>query len=136
MGTRGRETQNMGNTGLTLLPPPERPAPYTGVGALEASRDTETGQEASRAAPVPGPTADRGAWAAMADRGAWVATADRGAWVAMTDRGAWAAMADQGIQEAMAGPLAKVDSASKSGFGHALSEPVPCALDHALRSLK
>ncbi len=24
MGTRGRETQDMGNTGLTLLPPPER----------------------------------------------------------------------------------------------------------------
>ncbi len=25
---------------------------------------------------------------------------------------------------------------SKSGFGHALSAPAPCALDHALRSLK
>ncbi len=56
------------------------------MGALEASRDTETGEEAFRAAPVPGPTAERGARAAMADQGAR------------------AAMADQGIQEAMAGP--------------------------------
>ncbi len=37
------------------------------VGALEASRDTETGQEASRAAPVPEPTVERGAWASMAE---------------------------------------------------------------------
>ncbi len=49
-----------------------------GVGALEASRNTETGQEASRAAPVPRSTAE------------W---------------GARAATADQGIQNAMAGPL-------------------------------
>ncbi len=28
MGTRGRETQDMGNTGLTLLPPPERCIPH------------------------------------------------------------------------------------------------------------
>ncbi len=27
MGTRGGETQDMGNTGLTLLPPPERRVP-------------------------------------------------------------------------------------------------------------
>ncbi len=65
-----------------------------GVGALEASRDTETGQEASRAAPVPGPTAEREARAAMADPGTREA---------MTEQGARAALAEQGIQEAMAG---------------------------------
>ncbi len=53
---------------------------------LEASGDTETGPEASRAAPVPGPTVERGARAAVADQGARVA------------------MAEQGISEAMAGP--------------------------------
>ncbi len=76
MGTRGRETQDMGNTGLTLLPPPEWCIPHRtpsnregGVGrrsgGLKGHGD-RTGQEASRAAPVPGPTAERGARAAMA----------------------------------------------------------------------
>ncbi len=37
--------------------------------ALEASRDLETGQEASRAAPVPGPMVEQGARAAMAGEG-------------------------------------------------------------------
>ncbi len=66
MGTRGRETQNMGNTGLTLLPPPERCVPpYTiqrgggggHSGGLKGHGD-RTGQEASRAPPVPGPTVE------------------------------------------------------------------------------
>ncbi len=39
----------------------------TGVGALEALRDRGTGQTASRAAPVPGPTVEQGAREAMAD---------------------------------------------------------------------
>ncbi len=37
------------------------------MGALEASRDMGTGQEASRAAPVLGPTTEQGAQVAMAD---------------------------------------------------------------------
>ncbi len=48
------------------------------MGALEASRDTETGQEASRVAPVPGPTAEQGARAAMAEQGARAAMAGLG----------------------------------------------------------
>ncbi len=62
-GHRREGNTGHGDTGMTVTPPSRkvRPAPYTiqrggGVGALEASRDTETGQEASRAAPVPGPT--------------------------------------------------------------------------------
>ncbi len=46
MGTRGGETRDMGNKGLTVLPPPSNGE--GGVGALEASRDTETGQDRSR----------------------------------------------------------------------------------------
>ncbi len=52
MGTRGGETRDMGNTGLTVLPPPERCVPHRtpsngegGVGALEALRDMETAQD-------------------------------------------------------------------------------------------
>ncbi len=102
-----------------ITPPPNRCVPHRnnnirggGVGALEASRDTETGQEASRAVPVPGPTAERGARAAMADRGAWAAMAERDARAAMAERGAreamaeqetWEAMVDPGTREAMAG---------------------------------
>ncbi len=71
MGMRGRETRHR-KAGLTLHHPPQRRVPRratsnreAGVGALEASRDTETGQEASRAAPVPGPTAEQGTREAM-----------------------------------------------------------------------
>ncbi len=67
------------------------------MGALEASRDTETGQEASRAAPVPEPMAERGARAAMAGQGTREAMADQGIRDAMVVQSAWAAMADQGI---------------------------------------
>ncbi len=73
-------------------PPPQqaRPVLYNikwggRVGALEASRGMETVQVASRAVPVPGPTAEQGVRAAM------------------TDPGTRAAMADQGIRAAKAG---------------------------------
>ncbi len=46
------KTRDMGNTGLTVLPPPERCVPHRtpsngegGLGALEALRDMETGQD-------------------------------------------------------------------------------------------
>ncbi len=39
------------------------------MGALEASRDRVTGRKASRAASVPGPTAEQEARAAKADQG-------------------------------------------------------------------
>ncbi len=58
------------------------------MGALEALRDTETGQMASRAAPVLGAMAGQGTREAMADRGAWVAMVDPGTQEAMAERGA------------------------------------------------
>ncbi len=88
-----------GNTGhgkhrSDITPPSRTPSNGEGGGgALEASRDTETGQEASRAAPVLGLTAERGARAAMAYQGARAAMVDPGARAAMADRGARAAMA-------------------------------------------
>ncbi len=92
MGTRGGETQNTERQSLTLLPPPERCVPLPPrVGALEALRDTETGQEASRAAPVLGAMAGQGTREAMADRGAWVAKVNPGTQEAMAERGAWEA---------------------------------------------
>ncbi len=48
------------------------------MGALEASRDMETGQVASRAVPVPGPKVEPGSRAAMADQGSRAAMADQG----------------------------------------------------------
>ncbi len=39
------------------------------MGALDASRDMETGQVASRAVPIPGQMVDQGARAAMKDPG-------------------------------------------------------------------
>ncbi len=56
---------------VTLPPPPGRRVPHrncsTGKGgvALEASRNMETGQVASRVVPIPGPMADQGTRAAM-----------------------------------------------------------------------
>ncbi len=46
------------------------------MGALEASRDRVTGQMASRAAPIPGPTVEQGAWEAMAEQETRVAMPD------------------------------------------------------------
>ncbi len=74
------------------------------MGALEASRDMETGQVASRAVPLPGPMEEQGAGtrAAKADPGARAAKADPGTrWPwrirgLMADPGTWVAMEDQG----------------------------------------
>ncbi len=55
------------------------------MGTLEASRDMETGQVASRAVSVPGPMAEPGARAATADQGTWAATAGPGTRAAMAD---------------------------------------------------
>ncbi len=100
---RGEGKQNTGRQDWHLLLPPGRRVPRLatsngdgGWGALEASRDQETGQTASRAVPVPGPMAELGARAAMADQGAWAAMAGQGTRAAMADQGAWAAMAGQG----------------------------------------
>ncbi len=78
-------------------------------GGLKGHGD-RTRQEASRAAPVPGPKAERGArvamagqWAreAMVDQGIWGAMADPGTQAAMAEQEFLAAMADQGSQAAM-----------------------------------
>ncbi len=45
---------------------------------------------ASRAVPVPGPTAEQGVRAAMVDQGTWVAMSDQGTPWAMADQGSWA----------------------------------------------
>ncbi len=103
MVTRGRETQDMGNTGLTLLPPPYTIQRGGRSGGLKGHGD-RTGKEASRAAPIPGPTAEQGARAAMADPGTREAMADPGARAAMAEQGARAAMVDPGTREAMADP--------------------------------
>ncbi len=57
------------------------------MGALEASRDLEPGQVASRAVPVPGPTAEPGYRAAMADQVPWASMANPGIPAAMADQG-------------------------------------------------
>ncbi len=122
MGTRGGETRDMGNTGLTVLLPPERCVPHRipsngeggggRSGGLKGHGD-RTGPEASRAAPVPAPTVEQGAREATADPGTREATADPGTREATADpgtreamvgQGAWEAMADQEAWEAMAGP--------------------------------
>ncbi len=79
-----------------------------GVGALEASRDLEPGQVASRAVSVSGPTADPGTQAATADLGTQAATADPGTPAATADPGTQAAMAEPGTQAAMAEPGTQV----------------------------
>ncbi len=70
-----------------------------GLGALEASRDWDTGRKASQA--VPGHSG-QGTWAAMEDQGTRVAMADQGTRVAMADQGTQAALAEQGAGVAMA----------------------------------
>ncbi len=80
---------------------------------MESSRDTETGQEASRATPFLGPLVEQGALAAMEDPGTRAAMAEQGAWAArveqgiqeaMADPGTLATMAEQGARAAKAGP--------------------------------
>ncbi len=73
------------------------------MGALEASRDIETGQVVSRAVPVPGPKVEPGSRAAMADQGSRAAMADQVIRAAMMDQVIRAAMADQGPPWAMVG---------------------------------
>ncbi len=65
----------------TQVPPRPHHTTSNGEGgwaSLEASRDMETGQVASRTVPVPGPTADPGTQAAMSDLGSPWAMADQG----------------------------------------------------------
>ncbi len=78
MGTRRSETPRHGGTGLTLLQRRAIIQRGGGVGALEASRETETGKEASMAAPFPAPTAEQGAWVAIAEQGARADSGDHG----------------------------------------------------------
>ncbi len=84
-----------------------RPLPYNierggGVGALEASRDLEPGQVASRAVPIPGPMAEPAVRAAMVDLGTRAAMADQATQAAMADqRTPWAMVFR--AQAAMAG---------------------------------
>ncbi len=85
MGTRGGETRDMGNTGLTVLPLPNgasrtvhHPTGRGGrSGGLKGHGD-RTGQEASRAAPVLGAMAGQGTREAVADPGTREAMADPG----------------------------------------------------------
>ncbi len=105
MGTRGGETQDTENTGLTVLPPSrDQPSGLSGTsrtvhhptgrgggrsGGLTGHGD-RTGQKASRAVPVLGAMAGQGTREAMAERGAWVAMVDPRTQEAMAERGAWA----------------------------------------------
>ncbi len=73
------------------------------MGALEASRDMETRQVASRAVPVPGPMVEQGVRAAMVVPGTRAAMVDQRSRAAMVDQGSRAAMADPGFPWAMAG---------------------------------
>ncbi len=57
------------------------------MGALEASRDIETGQVVSRAVPVPGPKVEPGSRATMADQGSRAAMVDQVIRAAMADQG-------------------------------------------------
>ncbi len=70
-----------------------------GLGALEASRDWDTGRKASQA--VPGHSG-QGTWAAMEDQGSRVAMAEQGTQAALAEQGAGVAMAEQGTRVAMA----------------------------------
>ncbi len=94
-----------GNTGhgehRSDITPPSRTVRDTiqrggGVGALEASRDTETGQD--RRPPGGARSGTHGGAGSSGGHGG------SGAREATANRGARAAMAEQGIQEAMAGP--------------------------------
>ncbi len=73
-----------GDTSLTLIP----------LGALEASRDMEMGQVASRAVPIPGPTVEQGVQVAMVEphRG----SGERGRLGALWRRGRFGALWKRG----------------------------------------
>ncbi len=74
-----------------------------GGGALEASRDLEPGQVASRVVPIAGPTAEPGVRAAMVDLGTRAAMADQETQAAMVSPGSPWAMASPGPPWAMVG---------------------------------
>ncbi len=121
MGTRGGETRDKGNTGLTVLPPPERCVPHRipsngegggRSGGLKGHGD-RTGQEASRAAPILGAMAERGGREAMEDPGTRETMAGQGAREAMAEQGAREAMAEQGAR----GAMTKI-GLTKGHFGH------------------
>ncbi len=59
------------------------------MGALEGSRDLESGQVACRAVPIPGPTAEPGDRVSMADQVPPAAMADQVPPAAMANQGAW-----------------------------------------------
>ncbi len=90
------------------------------MGALEASRDMETRQVASRAVPVPGPMVEQGVRAAMVVPGTRAAMVDQRSRAAMVDQGSRAAMADPGFPWAMAGcpPQKKLLGKSTTSGGH------------------
>ncbi len=97
MDTRGRETQDTENTGLTLLPGGGRSGGLTGHGDRTGQDRRPPGRR-----PVLGAMAGQGTRVAMAERGARAAMAGQGTREAMADRGAWVSMVDPGTQEAMA----------------------------------
>ncbi len=127
------ETPDTGEQSLTLPPPPLRTGATCavqypmgrGVGTLEASRDMQTGQVASRVVPFPGPMVELGSRAAMADQGTRAAMADPGTWAAMADLGTWVAMADQVIGPT---PWAMVGSPPPPTFSSGSPQPLGGAL--------
>ncbi len=109
MGKRGGETRDTERQSLTLLPPPEWCVPHrtpsNGEGGWALWRPQGTRRQDRRPPgrrPVPEPTAERGARAAMVGQGTREAKADQGIRDAMAVQSAWAAMADPGSREAMA----------------------------------
>ncbi len=85
MGTRGRETQDMGTQVWHNPPPPNRRVPRhttsNGEGGWALWRPQ--GTWSLDRWPIPGPTAEQGAWAAMVYPGTWVAMVDTGTTWAM-----------------------------------------------------
>ncbi len=74
---------------------------------------------ASRAVPVPGPTAEQGVRAAMVDPGTRVAMADQGTPWAMADQGSWGNLFSWGSPQ----PLGEALEARMLG-GRSGSDPV------------
>ncbi len=141
MDTRGGETRDKGNTGLTVLPPPERCVPHRTPsngegggrsGGLKGHGD-RTGQEASRAAPILGAMAERGGREAMADLGTQETMAGQGTRETMVGQGTREAMAGPGTREAMAGQGTR-EAMAGQGTREAMA-PAPTSVSSALRAL-
>ncbi len=88
----GSKTKHKRGHKSDITPPSwkARSAPYNiqrggGGGTLEASRDRDPGRKASRAAPVPGPTAEQVAREAMAGQETPAALSDQETRAAMAD---------------------------------------------------